>query len=197
MNTATRWQVRGTYYESCNCQAICPCRVQGDRPGGDATYGFCHFAVSWRIDKGVVDDVDVAGRNVALAGAYRDDEPGKPWTVVLYIDDRCSPEQHEALEDLFLNRLDFSAQLRTVLAVRPAAVTLDHTPGAQRIEVASYVSVRTREPVDHDVAVSCGIPGHEYPGREIIAGRNSVRDGELCWEYRGRTGFATDFAYAG
>lgn len=196
MSAVTSWQVRGTYYESCNCEAICPCRVQGDRPGGDATYGFCNFAVSWRIDEGSVDGVEVAGRNVALAGRYHDDEPGKPWTVVLYVDDRCMPEEREALEDLFLRRLDFSAQLGTVLAVRSASITLDHTPDAQRIEVARYVTVRTREPVDHDVAVSCGIPGHEHPGREIIADRNRVSDGALAWEYRGRTGFATDFAYA-
>lgn len=197
MNEATSWQVRGTYYESCNCEAICPCRVRGDRPGGDATYGFCHFAVSWRIEEGRVDDVDVADRNVALAGTYDDGEPGKPWTVVLYVDDRCTAEQHEVLEDLFLTRLDFSVMLHNVLAVRSAAVTLDHTPDAQWIDVAPYVTVRTREPVDHVEAVSCGIPGHDRPGREIIADLNRVGDGALAWEYRGRTGFATDFAYAG
>lgn len=196
MSEATGWQVRGTYYESCNCEAVCPCRIQGDRAGGDATYGFCDFALSWRIEEGRVDGIAVADRNIAIAGTYDDDEPGKPWTIVLYVDERCTSEQYEVLEDLFLKRLDFSSELENVLAVRSAAVTLDHTPAAQRIEVAPYVTVQTRESIDHNEAVSCAIPGHDHPGREIIADQHRVEDGDLVWEYRGRTGFATAFDYA-
>ena len=28
------WRVRGSYFEGCNCEAICPCRSVGGRPGG-------------------------------------------------------------------------------------------------------------------------------------------------------------------
>ena len=91
------WHASGSYYESCNCEAICPCRPQGDRPGGRSTYGVCDFVLSWLIQDGQVDGVDVSDRTVVLAGSYDDDEPGQPWRIVLYVDDRCAPAQHEAL----------------------------------------------------------------------------------------------------
>ena len=33
------YRVRGAYFESCNCEAICPCRKIGGVPGGRSTYG--------------------------------------------------------------------------------------------------------------------------------------------------------------
>jgi hypothetical protein len=32
--TEADWQVAGSYFEACNCEAICPCRSIGGRPGG-------------------------------------------------------------------------------------------------------------------------------------------------------------------
>lgn len=82
-----------------------------------------------------------------------------------------------------------------VTSVRSAAIELDHTPGAQRIEVPPYITVRTREPVSHAERVSCGIPGHQHAGQEIIADVNRVDDPEFSWELRGRCGFAAAFTY--
>src|SRR5215218_2344062 len=94
------WRIRGSYFEACNCDPICPCRridgVMGVR--------------SWVIEEGVVDGVDVAGLPVALALRYSDDEPRSPWTYVLYLDERGTDEQREALEVLFTGRLGGDAE---------------------------------------------------------------------------------------
>lgn len=189
------WYARGSYYEACNCEAICPCRPQGDRPGGRSTYGVCDFVTSWFIREGGVDDVEVSRRAVVLAGSYDDEEPGKPWRVVLYLDERCSPEQHAALEDVWLRRLHIAGAIAEVLAVRSARIDLDHAPDARSIQVDPYVTVRTRERVDHTEIVSCAIPGHDNPGREIIADVMRVADPLHRREVRGRCGFATTFDY--
>src|SRR5829696_5388824 len=60
------------------------------RMGGRSTHGICMGVLSWVIQTGVVDGVDVAGRPVALALRYSDDEPRSPWTYVLYLDE-CGP----------------------------------------------------------------------------------------------------------
>ena len=39
-----------------------------------------------------------------LVGTYDDDEPGSPWTVSLFVDDRADGAQHAALADIFLGR---------------------------------------------------------------------------------------------
>jgi hypothetical protein len=43
--------------------------------------------------------------------------------------------------------------------------------------------------------VSCGIPGHDRPGTEMLTEVQRVDDPPLRWEVFGRCGFATDFAY--
>ncbi|HVE98954.1 MAG TPA: DUF1326 domain-containing protein, partial [Mycobacteriales bacterium] len=100
----TRWRVAGRYFEACSCEAICPCRRVGDRPGGRSTFGVCDFALGWSIDEGHAGDVDLAGFEVVMAGSYDDDEPGSPWRVVLYVDERASDEQRQAIESIFLGR---------------------------------------------------------------------------------------------
>lgn len=194
------WWIAGSYFEACNCDPVCPCRRRGDRGGGRSTYGICDFAASWRIERGEADGLDLAGHEVVLAGRYLDDEPGTPFRIALYIDDRADAERHRALSEIFLGRagcpnLAFVADAVDVYAVRPARIRLDHTPGDQRIAAEDYVTVRALAPVETDAPVSCGVPGHDRPGTEYRIETLRVDEPPLCWEVTGQTGFATDFAY--
>ena len=101
---ATQWSVAGSYYESCNCTAVCPCRRLNGALGGDSVYGLCQFLLSWHIKKGHSGGVDLSGLLVVMAGFYRDDQPGKWWTVKLFVDEAASPEQFRALEAIYLGR---------------------------------------------------------------------------------------------
>ena len=83
------WAVSGTYFEACNCLPICPCRQIGGRAGGRSTFGVCDFALSWLVTRGHTGTLDLSGRQVVLVGTYEDDEPGSPWTVSLFVDDRA------------------------------------------------------------------------------------------------------------
>src|SRR6185437_3409210 len=80
------YRVRGAYFESCNCEAICPCRMIDGVPGGRSTYGICFGVLSWLIAEGRVGEVDVGGLAAVLVCRYDDDEPGSPWTIVLHVD---------------------------------------------------------------------------------------------------------------
>jgi hypothetical protein len=198
----SEWNVAGSYYEACNCEAVCPCRRTGGREGGRSTYGECDFVLSWWVETGTADGVDLADRAVVLVGRYGDDEPGSPWTVSLFVDERCSDDQHTALADIFSGRAGgetFTLYARAIEELKgayPAEITLDHTAGAEGIEVEPFISVRTREIVEHDETVSCGIPGHGRPGQEIVADVMRVEHPDFSWEVHGRCGFATDFAYS-
>src|SRR3954454_20454505 len=99
------WRIRGTYFESCNCDAICPCRRIDGRAGGRSTHGVCLGVLSWLIHEGAAEGTDLSGLPVALASRYSDDEPGSPWTWTLYLDARASAEQRTALEGIFTGRL--------------------------------------------------------------------------------------------
>src|SRR5215217_6334183 len=62
---AVSWRIRGSYFESCNCDPICPCRRIDGRPGGRSTHGVCMGVLAWLIDEGAVDGIEVSGLPVA------------------------------------------------------------------------------------------------------------------------------------
>jgi hypothetical protein len=199
------WRIRGSYFESCNCDAICPCRRVDGVPGGRSTYGVCLGVLSWLIDQGAVDEVDVSGLAVVMAIRYSDDEPGSPWTWVLYLDRRATSAQHAALEDIFRGRLGGDAanhfpwtrKQSELIAVRPVAIEVDHTQRRQWLRIRDHVSVRIHDRYDGDETVTCVIPGHERAGEELVTDELSVSDGQLEFAYRGTCGYASTFDYAG
>lgn len=195
------WSIRGSYYEVCSCEAVCPCRRQGGRLGGRSTYGVCDFALSWRILIGQAGSIDLTDLSVVMAGSYSDDEPGEPWRVVLYVDEQGTPDQQQALTDIFLGRAggttlsNFALAIGEVYAVRAARIALRHTPNQESLDVDQHVTARTLRPVVSDEPISCGISGHDHQGQEIIAETFQMDDGMLHLSVSGRCGFATSFDY--
>ncbi len=199
--TTTEWAVAGSYFEACNCEAICPCRSVGGRPGGRSTEGICQFTLSWMVERGHSGPLDLGDLAVVMAGFYDDDEANSPWRVVLYVDENASAAQRSALADIFLGRegggarANYAAAIAEVQAVRPARIELEHKPGRWAIGVEGYVRVTASQLVDSDETVACGIPGTDRPGQELRADVMAVDDRTLSWEIRGRCAFATSFDY--
>jgi hypothetical protein len=205
MAVATRWHIRGSYFESCNCDPICPCRRIDEVPGGRSTHGVCTGVLSWLIEEGDAAGTDLAGLTVALAIRYDDDEPGSPWTWVMYLDERGNEEQRTALEEIFTGRLGGDAETHfpwawkasELLAVRPVAIEVDHTRRRQWLSIRDHVTVRIRDRYPGPETVTCAIPGHDRSGEELVADELLVHDGELTFFYTGTCGYASDFAYSG
>jgi hypothetical protein len=199
------WRVAGSYFESCNCDAICPCRRVNGVPGGRSTFGECLGLLSWMIERGDADGVALDGLAVALASRYHDDEPGSPWSFVLYLDERADDEQRAALEAVYTGRLGGDAlrhfpwawKPSNCLAVRPAAIEVSHEPRRQWLRVRDHVTVQISGRYTGPETVTCVIPGHEQSGEELIAEELRVSDGALRFEYRGNCGYAARFDYSG
>jgi hypothetical protein len=199
------WHVRGSYFESCNCEAICPCRRIDGVPGGRSTHGECLGVLSWVIEDGLADGVPIDGLRVAMATRYHDDEPGSPWRFVLYVDERGDDAQRSAVERIWTGALGGDA-LRHFpwawkdaeqVAVRPVAIEVSHESRRQWLRVRDHVSVRIRDRWAGPETVTCVIPGHGRSGEELVADELRVEDGPLRFEYRGNCGYAASFDYAG
>ena len=199
------WRIRGSYFESCNCDPICPCRRIDGVPGARSTHGICLGLLSWVIEDGAADGTDLSGLPVALALRYSDDEPGSPWTWVLYLDAEAADEQRAALEEIFTGRLGGDAQSHfpwvwkpsELVAVRPVEIDVDHTRRRQRLRVRDHVSVRIRDRYSGEETVTCVVPGHERTGEELVADELLVEDGTLAFSFRGVCGYASTFDYSG
>ena len=135
--SATPWSLRGTYLEACNCDAICPCRRIDGSGGGRSTYGECTGSLSWRIEQGMIGDLDVGGLCVVMVVWYSDEQPRSPWNWVLHLDERADADQRRALEDVYTGRLGGTALEQFPWAFKPSnllevvssRIEIDHTPG--------------------------------------------------------------------
>ncbi len=198
------YRVRGAYFESCNCEAICPCRMIGGVKGGRSTYGICYGVLSWAIDEGRVEDVDVSGLATVIVCRYDDDEPGSPWSIVLHVDERGDGRQRAALEDVFLGRVDgghvavlpWVRKARNLIDVRASPIELVPDGPGHSLRVGRVARVRATRPVPTDEPVTCGIPGYDRAGLELYADELVVDDEPFAWELTGTCAFASDFDYA-
>jgi hypothetical protein len=199
------WRISGSYVESCSCDAICPCRRIDRVPGGRSTYGVCTGVLTWLIERGAADGVDLGGLPVAMAIAYDDDEPGSPWTWILYLDERATEEQRAALEAIYAGRLGGDAQAHfpwawkpsTLVAVRAVRIEIDHTRRRQWLRIRDRVSVRIRDAWTGDETVTCVISGHDRSGEELVADELVIEDGPFGVSFRGSCGYSATFDYAG
>jgi hypothetical protein len=197
------WSLRGTYLEACNCEVICPCRRIGGRSGGRSTYGICEGALSWAIDEGHADGVDLAGLGVVLALRYSDDEPGSPWTFFLYVDERGDEAQRSALAAIFTGELGGTAAEQfpwvwkesDLLGWRAAPIELSHERRG-RFRAGSSVTLRVGDPVAEQEPVTCVIPGHHRDGEELHAELLSVSEGPLSFEVTDRCAYLSTFEYS-
>jgi hypothetical protein len=88
------------FFEACDCYTICPCWL-GNSPDGDE----CTGIFAWDIQAGKIDGVDVAGLlavSVSHHSGLRDEARQR---VVIFIDERASRVQADALAAAFSGRL--------------------------------------------------------------------------------------------
>jgi hypothetical protein len=198
------WRISGSYLEACNCQATCPCRRIGGRPGGRSTYGECLGALSWVVEEGSAGDVELAGMSAVLASRYHDDEPGSPWTFALFVDARGDERQRQVVADIFTGRLGGTParqfpwvfKAADLLGVEALEIEIDHTPGRGWFSAGGKVRVRVREAVADEESVTCVIPGHHRQGRELISDSIDVDAGPLVFSVQGRCAYESTFDYS-
>jgi hypothetical protein len=199
----TAFDLTGTTLEACNCEAICPCRQIDGRRGGRSTYGECTGILTWRIERGTIGDETVSSLAVAMVIWYSDDEPGSPWRWALHLDDRGTEAQRGALADVWrgtlggtpLVQFPWARKPSELLAVTPARIALDHTPGRGFLRIGEKLELRIEAPYPTDSAVTCLIPGHDRPGRELVASTLRADDEHFRFAFSGRCGFESSFRY--
>jgi hypothetical protein len=193
------WRIAGPYFESCNCDAICPCRRVDSRSG--SAVDLCQFALAWTVTEGHFEDIDLGGRQAVMVGYWEPDGSDWPWTVGIFVDAAASDTQREALAGILTGRYggtpsrQYAAAIVTFLFTEPAEISIDHAPGGQSINVRGHVSARAKTRYSTDARVSCGIPGHERDGYEVVMEGLDVHAEGMDFSYSGNCGFSASYDY--
>ena len=89
------WQVSGQYYETCNCDFVCPC-VPGQM-AVSPTKGSCTFAMAFQIDRGSYGQVSLDGLGFIVLGLTPEAMGKGNWSVGVIADDKARAEQRDAI----------------------------------------------------------------------------------------------------
>jgi hypothetical protein len=96
------WNLKGTYFESCNCHVPCPCIASLALPADGES---CRVLLAFNIVSGDVDGVDVSGTGAALVVEAPQHMKDGGWKVGLYLSDSAGDEQTDALAKVFSGQL--------------------------------------------------------------------------------------------
>ena len=199
---AGQWNLSGTYFETCNCEAACPCVFLSAPSTGE-----CTVLVAWHIDQGRADDVVLDGLNVALAVYSPGHMMQVPWKAALYLDDQASEAQRNSLTQIFAGQngghfARLGAHIGEVLGVKRAEMTYEAEGKKRRLLIADIAEAEIQALAgqgDADITINnhplCIAPG--YPAVVAKSTRLSYRDHGLEWELSEKTGFYSPFRYEG
>ena len=94
------YQIEGTLFEVCTCNVLCPCWV-GEGPDQGTYDGL----LGWRVDKGMIEGVDVSGITLAMLAHIPGNILQGNWRVMAYMDEKATEDQEEALLNVFTGKL--------------------------------------------------------------------------------------------
>src|SRR6201989_1072228 len=123
------FSVQGDYFEVCSCDVSCNCVWLGP-----ATRDDCDVLLAWHVTSGNKDGVDLSGLNAVMAVHSPKRMTDGGWKVALYLDDRASAEQSEALGGVFSGGAGgylagVGPLIGEVAGVQPAAITFEEAAG--------------------------------------------------------------------
>jgi hypothetical protein len=197
----TQWNLTGTYFEACNCEAACPC-VFTSAP----TEGECTALVAWHIDKGQFGDVKLDGLNVALAVHAPGNMVQSKWKVAAYFDDKATAAQNDALHAIFGGKAGgHPAMLASFIGEIVGAKNVPmryQANGKQASLSIPGVAEAEIEALEGQGGEPITIEGHPLciaPGKPATVARSKnfkFSDYGMDWKLSGRNGFLSPFVYS-
>ena len=92
---AESWRIEGQYFETCNCEFLCPCISSNMAARPDE--GDCAVALAFHIDRGAKHRVALDDLSFIVVARSPGPMIDGGWTVGLIVDERASQEQADAI----------------------------------------------------------------------------------------------------
>lgn len=198
----SNWNLKGTYFEACNCDLACPCVFLSP-----PTTGKCTVLVGWHISEGQFDDISLENLNVAMVALAPGHMMEVQWTAALYLDDSASEEQTAALGKIFSGQAGghfarIGNHIDTVLGVVSVPVDYQIHDGHHHMRIGDIAEAeieRVTGQGDQEITISnhplCIAPG--YPA--VVSKSKTLKydDHGYKWDISEKTGFFSPFSYQG
>jgi hypothetical protein len=197
---AKNWKVEGTYFESCNCEAACPCVFTGPPTDGD-----CKALIGWHIEQGRFAETALDGLNAALFAYVPGHMLQTKWQVALYVDEKGDAQQQEALTRIFSGAAGghlaaLVPLIGEVLGARGAAIEyrLDGRRRSLSIPQVAQMEIEALAGQGGEEISLSNVPFTPVPGFPAVVCRSkrlSFHDHGFNLEISQKNGFYSPFRY--
>ena len=196
------WNLKGTYFETCSCELMCPCNLSFDH---GATYDYCRVVLVFNIAKGEIEGTDMSGRKLALIADTPKVMTDGGWRVGVLVDDDATDEQVEKLAAVYGGQKGgpmegLAPLIGEMLGVERARfeVTEDGLRHSAKIGDGIDFEVEDIVPFGIETGQPARLVGVFHPvGSELTAAeakRSSINAFGI--QYEGKTGLSAPFSWA-
>jgi hypothetical protein len=195
------YQFQGTLLEACNCDVLCPCWI-----GEDPDNGTCSSVVAYHLDSGKIKGVDVSGLTLANVVFIPGNVLAGNWKAHLFVDDRASDEQLDAIVAAFSGQLggplaDLAQLIGEVLGVSRAPISHEVVEGRGKLTVGDGTVIAEMEPYrgpDGSITTLNNSIFSTVPGSPAWVGKASkfavnIPDHGWTYEFSGRNAIQSDW----
>jgi hypothetical protein len=197
------WHLDGTYFESCSCDAVCPCTWSG--LVAEATLDRCRALLAYHIDAGEIDGVDVSGLSFALFLDTPKLMSEGNWRVGVYLDSAGTDEQATKLGAVVGGQAGgppaiLAPLIGELLGIERVPIEYHDDGRVHRLRIgdATELSVEDFVAGEHPVPVQLTNIFHPSNTTLTVAPATDVRLSTfgLTWGRPGQSGFSAPFSWA-
>jgi hypothetical protein len=197
------WNLKGSYFETCSCDLICPCNATFDH---GATYDYCRVTLVFAIREGEVEGTDISGLKIAVIADTPKVMTEGNWRLGVFVDENASDEQEDKLVKVFTGQLGgpmagLAPLVGEMLGVERAAIDVrdDGVRHSVRIGDAIDFEIEDIVPFGVETGEPVRFQGMFHPVASdlTIAEATRSRINAFGIEYEGKTGLSTsEFSWA-
>ena len=194
MSTKESWHIEGEYFESCNCEMLCPCLLSHAQ--ARPTEGHCDVVLATHIGRGSYGKVDLAGLNAVQALTTPGEMSKGGGTLAVYVDSRATSEQRAALESIFTGDAGgppslLAGMIAHRLPTKPAPITYSSDGKVFKLSIPQITDVTVEGVVGAgNQVVWIDNVGHPFSRRLAAAKATTSRfkDHTFTFDNSGRNG---------
>ena len=197
------WDLRGSYFETCSCELMCPCNLSFDH---GATYDFCRVTLLFNIRQGQVEGTDIAGCKVAIIADTPKVMTEGNWRLGVFIDERATDDQLDKLVKVFSGQLGGPMAALTplvgeMLGVERATIDVDEDGLRHSVRVGEVIDFEIQDivPFGIETGEPVRFSGMFHPvGSDLtMAEAKRSRIDAFGIQYEGKTGLSkSEFSWA-
>ena len=197
------WNLKGTYFETCSCDLMCPCNMSFDH---GATYDYCRVTLVFNITEGDIEGTDVAGLKVAVIADTPKVMTEGNWKLGMFVDENASDEQMEKLAGVLSGQMGgpmagLAPLVGEVLGVERAPIDVVEDGLTHSVKIGDAIDFEIEDIVPFGVETGepVRLVGVFHPVASEFNAAEATRSRINAFgiEYEGKTGIsASEFAWA-